>query len=171
MTNYIQCAACGHVQLHHKDNCTVENCTCRGFIDPGPGTQTCPRRMGEMGPWEYKENLDHWETSRWNPYYQSTWPEQFERPRTCSFCGGIHPDDAIKLIEAGWEVGTTGKSYKRYLEPPGTRERYQILLEQIKGDIEKAKSPEMVSPVPPVKLYTMHMSRQQIDRFNEIVLK
>lgn len=170
MSEYAQCAACGHVQLHHKENCTVENCTCPNFVGLGPETQTCPRRMGEMGPWEHKENLDHWETSRWGPYYMATWPEQFERPRSCSFCGSVHPDDAIRLLEQEWEVEATGKSYKRYLNPPGTREYRQILLEQIRGDKEEARS-ELVSPVPPVKLYVMHMDQRQIDRFNEIILK
>ncbi len=27
--------------------------------------QTCPRRMGEVGPWQRGEGLDLWETDRW----------------------------------------------------------------------------------------------------------
>lgn len=70
------------------------------------------------------------------------WPEGEPRPRTCSYCGGAHPDDAIALIMRGWEVETTGKSYKLYLRPPGPR-----------------------SPVPPVKVYTYHFDQRQADAF------
>lgn len=65
------------------------------------------------------------------------------QPRTCSYCGGVHPDDAIRLISEGWRSGGTTKSYKRYLEPSGKW-----------------------SPVPPVKLYVHHFDDEHIKRFN-----
>lgn len=129
--------------------------------------QTCGRRMGEMGPWKHEENLDSWERGRWastqadadaevaeftaqypggsmgNTFWQ--WGEQ---PRTCSFCGGIHPDDAARLVKEGWSIGITDKSYKRYLEQPTHRP----------GGL-----------IPPVKLYVQHFSPEQIKAFNEAI--
>jgi hypothetical protein len=120
--------------------------------------------MGEMGPWEYKEMLDYWSTSNWGPYYMSQWPKEFEPPRTCSFCGGVHPDDAIKLVEQGWEVEATGKFYKRYINPPGTKAARDIYF---KTGVFPGR--EYTDPTPPVKLYTMHFTAEQIERFNTLL--
>lgn len=92
--------------------------------------QTCPSRTEEMGPWERKPNLDTWDNRGGGDY------------RQCSFCGGIHPDDAIAIIKDGGSVGVTDKSYKRYL---GRR-----------GDANGM-----------IKLYTMHFSPAQAAGFNE----
>lgn len=175
--NYTQCAACGHVKLHHKDNCAVEECSCPAFVDPGQGEHTCPSRMSEPGPWEQKENLDHWDTNRWGPYYMGRWPEQFHRPRTCSFCAGVHPDDAIKLVEQGWEVEVTGKFYKRYLHPPGYHKYITGVLkalQEYKNEPSSDSRPteqldEFKEPIPPVKLYVAHLSLEQAERFNRVV--
>jgi hypothetical protein len=127
--------------------------------------QTCGRRMSDFGPWKREEGLDSWERGRWAPTRENAdaevaefiattspgssmgdpmWRWGGEQPRTCSFCGGIHPDDAVALIKAGWRVGVTDKRYKRYMEPPqGTG-----------------------YPLPPVKLYTQHFSPEQIAAFN-----
>lgn len=89
-------------------------------------------------------------------------------PRSCSYCGGIHPDDAIALIEAGWEVDATGKDYKRYLEPPGTGARHLAMRNALRAGVEPKMIPETVpswSPVP-VKLYVMHFSPTQVAQFN-----
>lgn len=137
---------------------------------------TCPRRMNELGPWEQKEGLDRWDANRWGwdigdfshqltvpdhvgPGRQWQWPWQ---PRTCSFCGGVHPDDAIKLLKEGWHVVSTDKSYKRYLEPPGG-----TMGMEYEGRVFGAGVyvPPW-GPVPPVKLYTMHLDGEQITLFN-----
>ena len=76
---------------------------------------TCPRRMTEMGPWQYQENLDFWNGMRYPALPDGS------RVRTCSFCGGAHPEDVIRLLEAGWEDERTDKPYKGYLHPPGTK--------------------------------------------------
>lgn len=151
---------------------------------------TCGRRMQDLGPWKRGEGLDFWERGRWAATQQEAdaevaefmtghptgtighvlWSYGGEQPRTCSFCGGIHPDDAIALIEAGWGVEGTTKSYKRYLEPPG----YQDYMDRIRKagyDLKAAGEPRVDSPVPPVKLYVQHFSEEQILRFNAAVQK
>lgn len=87
--------------------------------------QSCPRRLQEFGPWDHKENLDTWE-ERGNGY------------RQCSFCGGMHPEDAIKFVTEGKAVDPTTKPYKRYI----------------------------LGVSGPGKLYVMHFSDDQVKRFN-----
>ena len=59
---------------------------------------TCPRRMEEFGPWERKEDLDHW-----------------REDHTCSFCGSLDPAIVMEKIEAGEEITPTDKNYKIYI--------------------------------------------------------
>ena len=95
-------------------------------------------------------------------YGGTLWPGG-PRPRTCSYCGGVHPEDAIELLKAGWTVEATSKAYKRYLEPPGYREQMR--------DWKPGGPPSenwIESPVPPVKLYVYHLNQEQIDRFNDV---
>lgn len=115
---------------------------------------TCPRRMNELGPWPHQEGLDHWRDDRWGsrPDNRWEWPWQ---PRVCSFCGGVHPDDAIRLRQEGWRVESTDKSYKRYLQPPGGTMGFG-------GNVYVPPW----FPVPPVKVYTQHFDGEQIDLFN-----
>ena len=84
--------------------------------------QTCPRRMNELGPWEHEEGLDKWERRRLckDPTNLSK-RHWFKREpfRRCSFCGGIHPEDVIRLINEGAETETTYKNYKVYLQIAG----------------------------------------------------
>jgi hypothetical protein len=150
--------------------------------------QTCGRRMTEPGPWERAEQLDCWERGTWAATHEEAdaevaefmaayprggignvfWNYGGEQPRTCSFCGGIHPDDAIALIKAGWTVDATTKSYKRYLEPPGYRD-YMERIRRAGYNVEAAGEPRVASPVPPVKLYTQHFSPEQIAAFNQVM--
>ena len=161
--------------------------------------QTCGRRMLEPGPWKREEGLDAWETDRWaateehgrreKAAYEAEhpgstaanrwWRGPGPAPRTCSFCGGVNPEDAIALIrDHGWEVEATGKAYKRYLQPPGSRFRHATLLRKMRerraaglmGDaVTDAvnETPSVWSPVPPVKLYVQHFTPEQIEEFNE----
>lgn len=68
--------------------------------------QTCPRRMGETGPWPHEEGQDVWRQGTFGP--------------SCSFCGSLHPDRFMELLREGWIVGPTDKSYKAYLGKPLT---------------------------------------------------
>ena len=122
----------------------------------------CPRR-NEGGPWAMVAD-DYWRTDGWEE--GDNWKISFI-PRTCSFCGGIHPEDAIRLIEMGWEVEPTTKGYKRYMHPKGYRERMNATVESVK---EKGKMPDYRSdywsPKPNVKLYVMHFDKDQTKSFN-----
>jgi len=97
------------------------------------------------------------------------WPWGFKKPRTCSYCGGIHPDDALRLLKEGWEVDTTTKTYKRYMDPPGYAEYIQKFTANIRKCID-VLIPHIESPVPPVKLYVYHFSQKQIEAFNAELL-
>lgn len=123
--------------------------------------QTCPRRMNEPGPWDHGEHLDQWLTSRWGGRPEHVWDWPW-RPRTCTFCGGVHPDDAIQLLKEGWHVVTTDKAYKRYLEPPGGK----LGMEYEGRVFDAGVYVPPWGPVPPVKLYTPHMDGEQIMLFN-----
>jgi len=79
--------------------------------------ETCPRRMREAGPWEHKEGLEKWE------YRVSV-------ARQCSFCGGIHPEDALQLlILPGVAVVPTDKSYKAYLRAPIEHREFKVYFQ------------------------------------------
>jgi hypothetical protein len=103
----------------------------------------CPRRAGYVA-----DEFDTWRTGseRWDSGDWIQWPESFVKPRTCSHCGGVHPDDAIELLTEGWSLEMTDKGYKFYMHPP---ERHSV--------------------VPPVKLYLMHWTHEQVARADEIV--
>ena len=123
----------------------------------------CPRRS-EGGPWAMVAD-DYWRTDYWDK--GDDWKLTFI-PRVCSFCGGIHPEDAGKLIEMGWEVEPTTKGYKRYMHPKGYRERMDAVLESVKdkGDLPKDYTSEYWAPKPRVKLYVMHFDEDQRSSFN-----
>jgi len=143
---------------------------------------SCPRR-GEVGPWRI-EAVDYWRKNQWGTPLSRWWERQknsdrplgklIERlgirkykrlggtlwawpwqPRTCSFCGSVHPRDAQRLFDEGWRLDRTSKRYKVYLEPPVGDRPYPF-----PGEGRPAFLP-LFSPVPPVKLYTMHIEPGQ----------
>lgn len=149
--------------------------------------QTCSSRMNQPGPWRRGEGLDIWLTNRWTTDHAAAeakrqefrdqhpngsisdtageWLWKWGPPRTCSFCGGVHPDDAITLVIEGWEVEITGKGYKRYLNPPGTSQKRKALSQSL-ADGRRLIAPSVWSPTPPVKLYVWHFDDNQIKQFN-----
>lgn len=168
---YTQCGACGHVKLHHQPSCALDECSCPGFEVMSGESITCPSRMNPWTAHAKIEGVDHWERNSWHRYDQwRRWPEGFDPPRTCSFCGGAHPDDVIALIERGWEVDGTDKAYKRYLEPPGYRAQARRWTERL-HDASVEIGSEIVGPVPPVKVYGWHFSEAQRERFNEAIVR
>ncbi|RBB38870.1 hypothetical protein DPV79_15940 [Burkholderia reimsis] len=89
---------------------------------------------------------DEWLTTRWNRP-DDQWPEAASpKPRTCSYCGGVHPDDVIPLLIAGWHVEPTTKNYKFYVNDPDGH-----------------------SAVPPVKVYLQHWTQEQVQRADAIL--
>ncbi len=138
-----------------------------GIVDFGNNLhrpRTCPRRMREPGPWSREEHLDSWRADRWA---SGRWPQGYSQPKSCSFCGGVYPDDAISLVRKGWEVDPTDKWYKRYLQPPGYRQQVKRTLQRIRG----IPVPDMsiTLPTPPVKLYVQHFSEDQMETFNKAI--
>lgn len=139
--------------------------------------QICPDREGS--PFSFPLP-DYWQLGRWAGTQEEAAAEVAEfmqnnpnggmgnvlwlypgnQPKTCSYCGGGYPDDLIELVKVGWEVGSTGKTYKRYLQPPGYHAYMKDLLEH------KSTKPQYPSPIPPVKLYLWHFSEEQIRFFN-----
>jgi hypothetical protein len=164
------CGECGHhTKMHPESKCTVPKCACPQFVPSDGEPQTCPRRMQEPGPWEQEEGLDQWVGNHWNPYYHSRWPGEFPKPRTCSFCGSIHPEDAINLLMLGWENEKSTKGYKGYLHPPGFHEQQKAVLTMIQEKRQDFPDPKYPDPLPPAKIYTMHFSSEQLNRLNAAI--
>lgn len=116
---------------------------------------SCPRYLGSGG-------TDLWLTDRWgrlstrwrrwvarptNARPIPVWPAGFTRPRSCSYCGGVHGEDALALLVEGWRVDPTSSEYKRFLIPP-------------RG---------LGHAVPPVKLYSWHMTPHLMERWNALI--
>lgn len=100
------------------------------------------------------------------------WKWSWGPPRTCSFCGSIHPEDALRLLEEGWEH-ERAKAYKGYLNPPGYYARHQAMLASIR-DPEREPGqgvPSVWLPTPPVKFYIDHFNKEQLARLNELIQK
>ena len=94
-------------------------------------------------------------------------------PRTCSYCGSLHPEDVLKLLAEGWEhEKATGKNYKGYLHPPGYHDHCQRVLGAIGDEAAEQKvfaESKFWSPVPCTKLYIMHFSKEQIGQLNAAI--
>lgn len=104
----------------------------------------CPRRIvRDLQEDEWRDGATRWTGKSGF----EVWPDGFMKPHTCSYCGGIHPDDAIELLIDGWEFEQTEKPWKFYMHPPGG-EAY---------------------PVPAVKVYLMHWTREQVARVQDVV--
>lgn len=57
----------------------------------------CPRRLESAAAAQFPE------------------PDSWRDDNTCSYCGGLNPDEVIKLLEVGSEVTPTDKNYKMYI--------------------------------------------------------
>ena len=99
------------------------------------------------------------------------WLWSWGPPRTCNFCGGIHPEDALRLLADGWEAEGTGKNYKRYLQPPGAHTMHEAYLASIKDTSREPGQgvPSIWMPTPPVKVYFQHFTPEQGAKWNEIL--
>lgn len=74
------------------------------------------------------------------------WPSVVaEPPRTCSYCGSAHYEDVMDLIQLGWVISPARG--KAYINPPG----------------------HTPGPIPPVKLYMAHLSRDQVEEMNALL--
>ena len=72
----------------------------------------CPRRE-ETG----MESVSNYpKTDKWEIRKEVMSKSNISKNRECSYCGSMHPEDFLKRIEEGWEVGPTDKNYKAYIE-------------------------------------------------------
>lgn len=98
------------------------------------------------------------------------WPWQ---PRTCSYCGGVHPEDGIRLLEQGWECDRSSKGYKAYLNPAGARAHRIRMMSRLAKQTNRTQvlnwSEAVWSPIPPVKFYVQHCTERQLACFNFLV--
>lgn len=116
--------------------------------------------------------IARWIGERFNWYTGGTTWRWHWQPRTCSYCGGAHPDDILRLIYEGWEVEETTKAYKRYIEPP------RVGTQTLEGPYCAIHESDPIRvairnwhAVPPVKLYVQHFSDAQIEEFNKLLAR
>jgi hypothetical protein len=116
----------------------------------------------------------------WTNWYSggNRWEWKWQ-PRTCSYDGGVHPEDAIRLLREGWVLEGTTKGYKSYMHPPPSsyktfEEAYpHVYAHQLCKEHQAGHKGERIpvypwSPVPPVKLYVQHFTEEQIRRVNAV---
>jgi hypothetical protein len=147
----------------------------------------CPRRAPYgMDQWRKPEGGDQWSENRWTglrvtysrseggvTLEQRVEPQRFPaswQPRVCSFCGGAHPEDVLRLIAEGWEVEPSLKGYKGYLHPPGYTQSMQGAMRKMGRGMDPiralAERPSVSDPTPPVKIYAQHFSPAQLEELN-----
>lgn len=128
----------------------------------------------------------------WRDHSGMAGASEAARP-TCSFCGSLEPGRFLELVEAGWIVGPTDKSYKAYLRRPLTAEELaerkqqwlaSVVVRAVRS-VEEAsgKSPAEVEQVLErrwesdqaycsshceAKIYFQHLSPEQRKRFIEL---
>lgn len=109
-----------------------------------------------MAPGADEPNPDHWRSGDHWDYFPWHW-----NPRTCSYCGSLNPDDAMRLLREGWrEEKATGKQYKAYFYPPADTEALR------RGMSHEGPDKPPSAPLP--KLYVHHLSPAQREELNEI---
>lgn len=110
---------------------------------------------------------------RWGRHSADKWPEGFPKPRTCDYCGGVNPEDLLKLVELGWEMEPSTKFYKSYWHPPGHLDHFNAVMADLPGYMEGRRdvTRKHEDPVPPVKLYSDHLSIEMADRINDVLRK
>lgn len=109
--------------------------------------------------------------THWGHRESDKWPEGFPKPRTCSYCGSANPDDILVLLKMGWECEMSTKSYKSYWHPPGYLERLDMVFGDINAFVEAHTAPpKHINPVPPVKLYSNHVTNDMVSQINAQIL-
>lgn len=145
---------------------------------------SCPRRVEAPYRLPGDDGVDRWENRGGFGGHKPV-------GRVCSYCGSLNPDRFMELVEQGWVVGPTDKSYKAYLHKPLSDgemaelkqrwlhdSRAVDVLDAIDGDPEAAHALEQQWRQTPgadgsgpmvAKFYYQHLSSAQMDRFVELI--
>lgn len=147
---------------------------------------TCRRRV--EGP-----QYDVTGADTWTPGHSLSQTDTPAGPG-CSYCGSLHPARFMELLEQGWIVGPTDKTYKAYVMRPlgeaeqatrrqqfedgkvaaairGVGERDGKTEDQIRADLD-AHWAEMLAPITEgrtvAKFYFQHLDEDQSRRFVDL---
>jgi len=147
-------------------------------------TFTCPRRREAPGRWRGDDGGDQWQDR--GSLVNGIGP-------SCSYCGSLNPEKFMELVEQGWWVDPTDKSYKAYLARPLdeaqiAEEREQWMTRASMSPARMAACAEHADDVQAAieheweqmaaarghgdavaKFYYQHLSSAQMDRFIELV--
>ena len=121
-------------------------------------TMLCPRRAEGGAAVHMLPENDEWigGEKSWTEFSLS-W-----KPRTCSYCGSLHPEDTLKLVREGWEDEPTTKHYKGYLHPPGWRQTHDGLLKKMQKGADPVTAveqrPSIAEPKPCAKFCAQHFT-------------
>ena len=116
--------------------------------------------------------FDKWRENDWDGG-GAFWQENIgKQPRKCSYCGCAHIKDAIAMIEAGWDINPSTKSYKWYLEPAG----YNVKVKKLRAckdidEMKKIMDASVGGVIPPVKLYAVHATPEELETLNRLLDK
>ncbi len=93
------------------------------------------------------------------------WPGPGPKPRTCSYCGCINPEDALRLKrEFKYETEGTRKKYKVYMHLPGHDIGMVNVMANMQAGvdpIESLKGQTTPEIYPPLKAYSPHFTEGQ----------
>lgn len=127
---------------------------------------TCPRRLDKI------KGVDDWVVGRWDRLQgpRVYWPPHRAKPRTCSHCHSIHPQDTFALLADGWEddgdVAGVMIRVRGYLLVPGSRaERVAAARAWFPGSAS-IESRVMAQPFPLAYFYVAHFTGDQLAALN-----
>jgi len=120
--------------------------------------QRCPRRGESPNPDAYGDGTST--PDRWDRRYGR------KGPRSCSYCGSMHPDDFLAAARDGsGELGPTDKNYKVYVTIESvtytpTSSTWQNGKQS--NVVKHPKAPAML------KFYFQHLSHEQMHEFVDL---
>jgi hypothetical protein len=113
---------------------------------------TCPRRVGEFGPWSRESGQDG-----------------LRDDGCCDFCGSLDPDIFMSRLESGdVELTPTDKNYKTYIRNVGGKSFKQTYRTDDDSTGDTSKHVWTTRDVDESKFYFQHLSEKQMSRFIEL---
>lgn len=112
-------------------------------------------------------------TGRLTPWrrHHACWPGPGRRPRVCTNCHSIHPEDAIGLLKLEWDVDATASCWtgEAALIPPHREFKWNLSRLFPKSPTAVATPEPDFFPAPMV--HRRHFTLRQRDEFNSILFK